>query len=108
MKSRGFHLRLRCAVSRIAVFGRDWVGVGVMVYNFPLSMLVASGRVVSILCVWVLGPYAWVRVLVRVLLMCVASSCVSAFEFATRYICRLYLGRCWVVCVCVWDIVAMC
>ncbi len=35
--------------------------------------------------------------------MCVASSCVSAFEFATRYMCRLYLGRCWywVVCVCV-------
>ena len=35
--------------------------------------------------------------------MCVASSCVSDLEFATRYMRRLYLGRCWcgVVCVCV-------
>jgi hypothetical protein len=45
------------------VFGRGWVGDGVLVYDFPLSMFVASGRVVSILCVWVLCPYAWVRLL---------------------------------------------
>ena len=88
--------------------GRGWVGAGVLVYDFPLSMFMASGRVVSILCGWDLCPYAWVKVVLRVLWMGVASICVSAFEFATRYICRLYLGRCWVVCVCVWDIVAMC
>ena len=40
--------------------------------------------------------------------MCVASSCVNAFEFATRYMCRLYLGRCWCLVVCVCGIVAMC
>ena len=86
------------------MLGRNWVGAGVLVYYFPLSMFVASGRMVSILYVWVLCPYAWVRVMFRVLWMCVASSCVSALEFATRYMCRLYLGRCWcwVVCVCVW------
>jgi hypothetical protein len=49
------------------VFGRDWVGVGVLVYDFLLSMVVASGRVVSIMNVWVLSPYAWVRVVLRVL-----------------------------------------
>ncbi len=74
-----------------------------------MSMCVmASGRVVSILCVWVLCPYFWAKVMFRVLWMCVTSSCVSAFEFATRYICRLYLGRCWCWVVCVCGIVAMC
>ncbi len=89
-------------VWRILAFGSDWVGVGLLVYDLPLSMFVACGRVVSIMCVWVLFPYSWVRVMFRVLWMCVASSCVSAFEFATMYMCRLYLGRCgcWVVCVC--------
>ncbi len=76
------------------MFGRDWVGAGMLVYDFLLSMLVASGRVVSIMYVWVLSPYVWVRVVFRVLWMCVASSCVSAYEFATRYMCRLYLERC--------------
>ncbi len=90
------------------MFGRDWVGAGVLAYDFPLSIVMASGRVVSILCVWVLSPYVWVRVVFRVLWMCVASSCVSAFEFATRYICRLYLGRCWCCVVCVCGIVAIC
>ena len=79
----------------IIVFGRDWVGAGVLVYDFPLSICVSSSRVVSILCVWVLCPYAWVRVVLRVLWMFVASIYVSAFEFATRYTCRLYLGRWW-------------
>ena len=90
------------------MIGRDWIGAGVLVYNFLLSMVVASGRVVSIMYVWVLSPYAWVRVVLRVLWMCVASSCVSAFEFATRYMCRLYLGRCWSWVVCVCGIMAMC
>ncbi len=90
------------------MFGRAWVGAGVLVYDFPLSMVVASGRVVSIMYVLVLRPYAWVRDVLRVLCMCVASSCVSAFEFATRYMCRLYLGRCWCWVVCVCGIVAMC
>ncbi len=74
--------------------GRGWVGAGVLVYDFPLSMFMPSGRVVSILCVWVLCPYAWVKVVFRLLWMCVASSDVSVVEFATRYMCRLYLGRC--------------
>ena len=90
------------------MFERGWVGAGVLVYNLPLSMFVAYGLVLSILCVWVLCPYCWVNVVLKVLCMFGASSCVSAFEFATRYMCRLYLGWCWcwVVCVCV--IVAMC
>ena len=54
-------------VWRIIGFGRGWVGAGVLVYDFPLSMSVASGRVVSILCVWVLCPYVWFKVVVRVL-----------------------------------------
>ena len=33
------------------MFGSDWDGAGVLVYDFPLSMFVASGRVVPILCV---------------------------------------------------------
>jgi hypothetical protein len=92
----------------IFVFGRDCVGAGVLVYDFPLSMCVSSSRVVSILCVWVLCPYAWVNVGLRVLWMCVASSCVNALEFATRYMCRLYLERCWCCMVYVCGIVAMC
>ena len=90
------------------MFWRDWIGAGVLEYDFPLSMFMASSRVVSILCVWVLCPYAWVKVMFRVLWICVASSCVSAFEFTTRYICRLYLRRCWCWVVCVCGIVAMC
>ena len=68
------------------MFGRDWVGAGVLVYDFPLSMFVASSRVVPILCFWILCPYAWFKIMFRVLWMCVASSCASAFQFATRYI----------------------
>ena len=49
------------------MFGRDCVGAGVLVYDFLLAMVVASGRVVSIMYVWVLSPYAWVRVVLRVL-----------------------------------------
>ena len=49
------------------MFGRDWVGAGVLVCDFILSMVVASGRVVSIMYVWVLSPYAWVKVVLRVL-----------------------------------------
>ncbi len=90
------------------MFGRDVGGAGVLVYDFSLSMFVASSRVVSILCVWVLCPYVWFKVVVRVLWMYVASICVSAFEFATRKTCRLYLGRCWCWVVCVCGIVAMC
>jgi hypothetical protein len=56
MKSSGFHLRLCCVVWSIVMLGRCWVGVGVLVYDFLLSMCVASIRVVSILCVWVLCP----------------------------------------------------
>ena len=66
-KSRGFHIRLCCVVWRIIVFRRDWVGAGVLVYDFPLSMLIAFGRVVSILCVWVLCSYAWFKIVFRVL-----------------------------------------
>jgi len=90
------------------VFERDWVGAGVLVYDLPRSMFVASGRVVSILCVWVMCPYCWVKVVFKVLCTFGASSCVSAFEFATRYMCRLYLGWCWCWVVCVCGIVAMC
>ncbi len=54
------------------MFGRGRVGAGVLVYEFPLSMFAASDRVVSISCVWVLCPYAWVKVVFRVLWMCVA------------------------------------
>ena len=67
MKSIGFHFRVCGVVWSIVVFGRDWVGAGVLVYDFLLSMVVASGRVVSIMYVWVLSPYAWVRVVLRVL-----------------------------------------
>ena len=61
MKSSGFHLRLCCVVWSIVVVGRGWVGVGVFVYDLLPSMFVASRRVVSIMCVWVLCPYSWVR-----------------------------------------------
>ncbi len=49
------------------MFGRDWVGAGVLVYDLLLSMDVASGRLVSIVYVWVLSLYAWVRDVLRVL-----------------------------------------
>ncbi len=49
------------------MFRRDWVGDGVLVYDFLLSMPVAFGRVVSIMYVWDLSPYARVRVVLRVL-----------------------------------------
>ncbi len=94
MKSRGFDLRLCCVVWSIVVFGRGWVGVEVLVYDLPLSMVVASGRVVSILCVWVFFPYCWVKVVFKVLRMYGASSCVSAFEFAARYI-YIYVDCIW-------------
>ncbi len=84
MKSRGFHLRLCCVVLSIVMLGRGWVGVGVLVYALPLSVLVASCRVVSILCVWVMCPYSWVRDVCSMLWMFVESSCVSAFVFASR------------------------
>ncbi len=90
------------------MFGRGWVGAGVLVYDLPLSMYVASGRVVSIMCVSVMCPYSWVRDMFKVLWMFVASSCVSAFEFATRYLRRLYLGWCWCCVICVCGVVAMC
>ena len=95
-------------VYSIVVIGRGWVGAGVLVYDLLLSMFVASSRVVSIMFVWVMCPYSWVRVVFQVLWMLDASSCVSAFKFATSYMCRLYLRwcGCWVECVC--DIVAMC
>ena len=67
------------------MFRRFGVGDGVLVYDLPLSMFVSPGRVVSIMCVWVLRPYSWVRVVVKVLWKFDASRCVSAFEFATRY-----------------------
>ena len=83
------------------MFGRGLVGAGVLVYDLPLSMVVASVRVVSILCVWVLCPYCWVKVVFMVLCIFVAASCVSDFKFATRYMCRLYLEWCWCWVVCV-------
>ena len=49
-----------------------------------MSMFVASGRVVLILCVWVLCTYSRVRDVFSVSWMFVASSCVNAFKFATR------------------------
>ena len=76
------------------MFGRGWVGAGVLMYDSPLPMFVASGWVVSIMCGWVMCPYSRVRDVFKVLWMFVASSCVSAFEFATGYMCRLYLGWC--------------
>ena len=71
------------------MFGRGCVGDGVLMYDLPLSIFVASSRVVSIMCVWVMCPYSWVRVVFKVLLMFGASSCVSAFKFTTRYMCKL-------------------
>ena len=70
-----------------------WLGVvGSVLYDFPLSMFMASVRVVSILCVLVLCPYAWVKVVFMILWMCVVSSCVSALS--------LLLG----ICVgCIWG-----
>ena len=76
------------------MFGRGRIGVGVLMYDLPLSMFVASGRAVSIMCVWDLCPYSWVRVMFKVLWMFVASSCVSAFEFAARYI-YIYVDCIW-------------
>ena len=49
------------------MFGRGWVRAGVLVYDLPLSMFVASGQVVSIMCVWVLCPYSYVRDVFKVL-----------------------------------------
>ena len=74
------------------MLGRGWVGAGMSVHDLPLSMFAASTRVVSIMCVWVLCPYSWVRVVFKVSWMFDASSCVSAFKFATRYMCRLWGG----------------
>ena len=47
------------------MFGRGWIGAEVLVYNLPLSMLFASCRVVSIMCVWALCSYSWVRVVFK-------------------------------------------
>ena len=66
------------------MFGRGWVGVGELMCDSLQSMFVTSIRVVTIMCVWVMCPYSWVRDIFRVLWMFRASSCVSAFEFATR------------------------
>jgi hypothetical protein len=63
---------------------------------------------VTMMCVWVMCPYSWVRDVVRALWMFGASSCVSAFEFATRLMCRLYLGWCWCWVACVCEIGAIC
>ncbi len=90
------------------MFGRGWFGAGVLVYDLPLSMFFASSRVASIMCVWVLCPYSWVRVVFKVWWLFDTSSCVSAFKFATMYMCRLYLWWCWCWVVCVCGIVAMC
>ena len=57
-KSLGFHLRLCCLVWSIVVFGGGWVGVGVFVWDLLQSMFVASSRVLSIMCVWVMCPYS--------------------------------------------------
>ncbi len=85
IKSRGFHLRLRGLVWSIVVFGRRWVGAGVLLYDLLQSMFVVSGLLVTIMCVyWVLCPYSWVRDVFRMLWMFGASSCDSAFKFATR------------------------
>ena len=59
-----------------AWLGRCWE----LDYVLPLSIFVASIRVVSLMCVWVLCPYSWVRDVFKVLWMFDASSCVSAFE----------------------------
>ena len=90
------------------MFRRGWIGAGVLVYDLLLSVFVASGRVVSVMCVWVLSPYSCVRDVFKVLWMFDASSCDSDFKFATRYMCRLYLGWCWCWVVCVCWIVARC
>ena len=66
------------------MFGRGWVGAGGLVYDLLQSMSVASSREVTIMCVWVICPYSWVRDVFRVLSMPGASSSDSAFEFATR------------------------
>ena len=47
--------------------GRGWCGAEMLVYVFLLSIVVASGRVVSIMFILVLCPYACVRVVLRVL-----------------------------------------
>ena len=47
--------------------GRGWLGAGVLVYDLQLSMFVAFSWVVSIMCVWVLCPYSWVRDVFRAL-----------------------------------------
>ena len=65
--SRGFHLRSCVLVWIIVVFGRGWVGAGVLVYGLLQSMFVASSREVTIMCFWVLCPYSWVRDGFRVL-----------------------------------------
>ena len=39
------------------MFERGWVGAGVLVYDLPMHIFVASSRVVPIICVWVLCPY---------------------------------------------------
>ena len=62
------------------MFERCWVGAGVLVFDLPPSVFVASGRVVSILCVWVMCPYCWVKVVFKVLCMFGASSRVSYFS----------------------------
>ena len=67
MKAHGFHLRLCVLVCRIVGLGCGRVGVGVLVKALLQSMFAASNRVVTILVVWVLCPYSWVRDLFRLL-----------------------------------------
>jgi hypothetical protein len=83
MNSLGFHLRLCNLVCSIVVVLCGSPGVGVLVYDLPLSLFCAFDSVVTIVVVCALCPYSRVSVVVRVLCMSVAFSWDSALELAT-------------------------
>jgi hypothetical protein len=67
MMPRGFHLRMCDFVCSIVVLRCGVVGIVVLVYDLLQSMFVASDSVVTILDVWVLCSYYWVRDVFRIL-----------------------------------------
>jgi hypothetical protein len=66
------------------------IGVGMSLHDVLLSMLVTSYVMVSISIACTVYPYACVRDIFIVCWMLCGSSRVSAFEFATMYMFRLY------------------
>jgi hypothetical protein len=88
-KSCGFHFRLWDRISAMSggVGGLTCVDVSVLAL---LLCILASSCDVSIIVVFMGFLYSWVRAMFRVPCIRTVSSRLSALEFATRYMLRLY------------------